>query len=99
LNELIGKAVISTSFQSGLMSSRRAEVLRQVDDLEPEERLALIDIHAERFWEFAAAVEQLIARREGRLPLPAPSEPAALAVPGLRWSSRVASSGLFPLHE
>jgi hypothetical protein len=89
LNEVVGRAIISDSFRAGLLNGRRAELLRQFETrLEPDEQQAVLVIQASDFADFAAAVERLIAQREGRRPAPRP-EPAAL--PLARWSSLSAS--------
>jgi hypothetical protein len=91
LNEVVGRAIISDSFRAGLLNGRRAELLQQFETrLEPEEQQAVLAIQAHDFADFAAAIERLIAQREGR-PVPQP-EPAAL--PLVRWSS-LSASGLY----
>jgi hypothetical protein len=67
LNEIIGKAVISDRFRAGLLTGKRAELIRQPEfELEPEEAMALMAIHADNLAEFAVAVEQLVEQREPR---------------------------------
>lgn len=93
LNELVGKAVITPSFQAGLLSSKRAEMLRQFEDkLDADEQQALLGIQAEVFSDFAAAIEQLIAQREGRRSA-APAERLALPIVG--WSHLVNNGAYF----
>jgi hypothetical protein len=58
LQKLVGRAVISDDFREGLMSERRAELLRQ-SNLEPEELAAVLSIRATNFAEFAAAIETM----------------------------------------
>jgi hypothetical protein len=59
MNEIIGKAVISDRFRAGLLTGKRAELIRQPEfELEPEEAMALMAIHADNLAEFAVAVEQ-----------------------------------------
>jgi hypothetical protein len=92
LNEMVGRAIISDSFRSGLLNGRRAELLRQFETrLEPDEQQAVLAIQARDLADFAAAIEQLIAEREGRRPAAQP-EPAAL--PAMRWSS-LSATGVY----
>jgi hypothetical protein len=92
LNELVGRAIISDSFRAGLLNGQRAELLRQFETrLEPEERQAVLAIQARDLADFAAAIERLIAEREGRR-LPTPPEPMALPV--MRWAS-LGATGLY----
>ena len=94
MNEIIGKAVISDRFRAGLLNGRRAELIRQPEfDLEPEEAMALMAIHADSLAEFAVAVEQLVEQRE---PRPAEQDEYAGASP-MRWANP-SKMGAFARH-
>jgi hypothetical protein len=94
LNEIIGKAVISDRFRAGLLNGKRAELIRQPEfDLEPDEAMALMAIHAENLAEFAVAVERLVEQREVRS---AEYEDAALTTP-VRWAN-ASHTGAFARH-
>ncbi len=93
LNELVGKAAINTSFQTGLFNGQRAEMLSQLEfKLDVDEQQAVLGIQAQALSEFAAAIEQLINQREGRHAA-APTERATR--PALGWSTLVSSGALF----
>lgn len=90
LHEVVGKAAISDSFRAGLFNGQRAEMLRQfADKLDAEEQQALLNIQAEVLYEFAAAIELLIAQREGRRPTP-PAERVTVSVAG--WANLIGKS-------
>ncbi len=95
LNELVGKAVINTSFQAGLFNGQRAEMLSQLEfKLDADEQQAVLSIQAEALADFAAAIELLIAQREGRRgAMPA----GRVVLPAAGWPSLV-SSGAFLQH-
>ena len=94
MNEIIGKAVISDRFRAGLLTGKRAELIRQPEfELEPEEAMALMAIHADNLAEFAVAVEQFVKQRELR-----PAEHDELtAVSPLRWANP-SNMGAFARH-
>ena len=94
MNEIIGKAVISDRFRAGLLTGKRAELIRQPEfELEPEEAMALMAIHADNLAEFAVAVEQFVEQRELR---PAQQDEFA-AVSPLRWANP-SNMGAFARH-
>jgi hypothetical protein len=93
MNEIIGKAVISDRFRAGLLNGRRAELIRQPEfELEPDEAMALMAIHAENLAEFAVAVEQLVAQREMQ-----PADREDVAASPLRWA-KPSNLGAFARH-
>ena len=93
MNEIIGKAVISDRFRAGLLNGKRAELIRQPEfELEPDEAMALMAIHAENLAEFAVAVEQLVEQREMR-----PAEHDYLSANAVRWTNP-SSRGAFARH-
>jgi hypothetical protein len=94
MNEIIGKAVISDRFRAGLLTGKRAELIRQPEfELEPEEAMALMAINAENLAEFAVAVEQFVQQRE---PRPVEHDDFAAASPQ-RWAN-ASSMGTFARH-
>ena len=94
MNEIIGKAVISDRFRVGLLNGKRAELIRQPEfELEPDEAMALMAIHADSLAEFAVAVEQLVEQRELR-----PAEHDEFAgVSSRRWANP-STMGAFARH-
>jgi hypothetical protein len=98
LNEIVGKAAINHSFQRGLLGARRAECLRQLQaKLEPEEVAAVMEIQASTVWEFAVAIERLIAKSRAR------ENAAELTVAPevfqpVGWP-KLAASGVYLRHE
>ena len=94
MNEIIGKAVISDRFRAGLLNGKRAELIRQPEfDLEPDEAMALMAIHAENLAEFAVAVEKLVEQRELGA---AEHDDYAVAAP-VRWTTPT-TLGAFARH-
>jgi hypothetical protein len=94
LNEIIGKAVISDRFRAGLLTGKRAELIRQPEfELEPEEAMALMAINAENLAEFAIAVEQLVEQRE-----PRPAQPSEIEAASLVRRDNMRSMGAFARH-
>jgi len=90
LNKLIGRACISDAFQAALMNGQRAELVQMPEfELEPEERRALLDIQADTFADYGAAVERWLDPRAIR---PAWAEAAYRAV--VHWPS-AASTGVY----
>ena len=93
INQLIGQACISDTFQAGLMNGQRAELLQRPEyKLEPDEVGALLAIQADSFVDFVVAVEGLLNQRESR---PARAEGPYLAA--VRWPS--VSTGVYFRHE
>ncbi len=93
LNEVVGKAIISDSFRAGLLNGKRAEMLSQFEgQLDADEQQALLGIQAEAFSDFAAAIELLIAQREGRRITIAPER---VALPAVGWSNLVSNGAYF----
>jgi hypothetical protein len=65
LNRIVGEAVISDQFRTGLLNGRRAELVRDPRfQLEPDETAALLSIEADSLQDFAAAVEGFIDQRQ-----------------------------------
>lgn len=98
LNEIVGKAAINKSFQSELLGARRAECLRQLKSpLDADEIAAVMDIQASTVWEFAVAIERLIAASRAResaverTVAPEVFQPAS-------WT-KLAASGVYRQHE
>ena len=94
MNEIIGKAVISDRFRAGLLTGKRAELIRQPEfELEPDEAMALMAISADSLAEFAVAVEQFVEQRE-----PRPAEQDAYSTASsVRWANSPAR-GAFARH-
>ncbi len=73
LNQLLGEAVVSDHFRSGLLNGRRAELVADPRfKLDPDEAQALLSIEASNLQEFAVAVELYLSQRKS-----VPSSPAA----------------------
>lgn len=90
LNEVVGRACISETFQRGLMNGQRAELINLPEfELEPEEAGALLAIQADTFADFAAVVEGLVKQRESK----AARAEGPFRV-SLRWPS-VANTGVY----
>ncbi|MBI3360185.1 MAG: hypothetical protein HY023_03650 [Chloroflexi bacterium] len=69
LHTLVGRAVISDDFCTGMLNGRRAQLIREMD-LEPDETDQVMAIRADSLPEFAAAVQEIILARD---PWPAPA--------------------------
>ncbi len=66
INRMLGEAVISDRFRTGLLNGQRAELVSDPRfQLEADETAALLSIQAEDLQQFAAAVERLIEQRKG----------------------------------
>jgi hypothetical protein len=84
LNALVGQAVISDRFRSGLLNGRRAELIRQPEfELDPDEANAVMAIQADNLAEFSAAVEDLVDRLARRQA----SASQAVFMGQIRWRS------------
>jgi hypothetical protein len=65
LNQLLGEAVVSDHFRSGLLNGRRAELVADPRfKLDPDEAQALLSIEASNLQEFAVAVELYLSQRK-----------------------------------
>src|SRR5438270_76558 len=58
LEAIIGKAVVSERFRTGILNGKRGELIRQFG-LEPDEASAVMSIQARNLTEFARAIEKL----------------------------------------
>jgi hypothetical protein len=58
LEAIVGKAVVSDRFRTGILNGQRAELIRPFG-LDPEETSAVLSIHARDLSEFALAIEKL----------------------------------------
>jgi hypothetical protein len=84
LNALVGQAVISDRFRTGLLNGRRAELIRQPEfELDPDEANAVMAIQADNLADFSVAVEVLVDRLARRQ---APASQAVFFGP-IRWRS------------
>ncbi len=64
INRLLGEAVISDRFRTGLLNGQRSELVSDPRfQLEADETTALLSIQAESLQQFAAAVERFIEQR------------------------------------
>ena len=65
LNQLLGEAVVSDQFRTGLLNGRRAELVADPRfKLDPDEAAALLSIEASNLQEFAVAVEIYLSQRK-----------------------------------
>lgn len=65
LNQLLGEAVVSDQFRSGLLNGRRAELVTDPRfKLEPDEAAALLSIEADNLQDFAVGVERYLNQRK-----------------------------------
>lgn len=65
LNQLLGEAVVSDQFRSGLLNGRRAELVSDPRfKLEPDEAAALLSIQADNLQDFAVGVELYLNQRK-----------------------------------
>lgn len=84
LNQLLGEAVVSDQFRTGLLNGRRAELVADPRfKLEPDEAAALLSIEADSLQEFAVAVELYLAQRKPHQAAQATNTPAFH--PQSRW--------------
>ena len=58
LEAIVGRAVVSDRFRTGILNGKRAELIRQFG-LEPDETSAVMSIQARSLPEFARAIEKL----------------------------------------
>ena len=65
LNQLLGEAVVSDQFRTGLLNGRRAELVTDPRfKLEPDEAAALLSIEADNLQDFAVGVELYLNQRK-----------------------------------
>ena len=65
LNQLLGEAVVSDQFRTGLLNGRRAELVCDPRfKLEPDETAALLSIEADNLQDFAVGVELYLNQRK-----------------------------------
>ena len=86
LNQLLGEAVVSDQFRTGLLNGRRAELVTDPRfKLEPDEAAALLSIEADNLQDFAVGVEHYLNQRKASQTTPSHSQP--------RWPILVVANG------
>lgn len=91
LNQLLGEAVVSDQFRTGLLNGRRAELVCDPRfKLEPDEAAALLSIEADNLQDFAVGVELYLSQRKAAQPSHASSTSSH---PQPRWPILVVANG------